>query len=194
MSGKVRKANAIVGLIRRSFSFLDCKLFKKLYTTFVRPHLEYAQSVWAPHLKKYINMLENVQIRATKLVDGLGSVNYPEQLRKLQLPTLVYRRARGDMIEVYKHMHTYDRAILSRRLQLQPRGSRKHDYQLVWNMPKDSTRGLQASSYYRTTRIWNELPKKVVNAKNINAFKSLLDKVWKDKATTYNPAITTSDS
>ena len=48
MSGKVRKANAIVGLIRRSFSFLDCKLFKKLYTTFVRPHLEYAQSVWAP--------------------------------------------------------------------------------------------------------------------------------------------------
>ena len=195
MSGKVRKANAIVGLIRRSFSFLDCKLFKKLYTTFVRPLLEYAQSVWAPHLKKYINMLENVQIRATKLVDGLGSLDYPERLRKLQLPTLVYRRARGDMIEVYKHMHTYDRAILSRHFQLETGGSRKHDFQLVWNMPKDSTRGLQANSfYYRTTRIWNELPKKVVNAKNINAFKSLLDEVWKDKATTYNPAITTSDS
>ena len=195
MSGKVRKANAIVGLIRRSFSFLDCKLFKKLYTTFVRPHLEYVQSVWAPHLKKYINMLENVQIRATKLVDGLGSLDYPERLRKLQLPTLVYRRARGDMIEVYKHMHIYERVILSRHFQLQPRGSRKHDFQLVWNMPKDSTRGLQANSfYYRTTRIWNELSKKVVNAKNINAFKSLLDEVWKEKATTYNPAITTSDS
>ena len=51
-------------------------------------------------------MLENVQIRATKLVDGLGSLDYPERLWKLQLPTLAYRRARGDMIEVYKHTHT----------------------------------------------------------------------------------------
>ena len=63
ISAKVKKANAIVGLIRRSFSFLDCKLLKKLYTTFVRPHLKYAQAVWSPHLKKstYINILENVK-------------------------------------------------------------------------------------------------------------------------------------
>ena len=141
-------------------------------------------------------MLENVQIRATKLVDGLGSLDYPERLRKLQLPTLAYRRARGDMIEVYKHIHTYDRAILSSYFQLQPRGSRKHDFQLVWNMPKDSTRGLQANSfYYRTTRIWNDSRKRSLTQKNINAaFKSLLDEVWKDKATTYNSAIITIDS
>ena len=127
-------------------------------------------------------MLENVQIRATKLVDGLGSL---VRLINFELPTLVYRRARGDMIEVYKHIHTYDPAILSRHFQLQTRGNRKHDFQLVWNMPKDSTRGLQANSYYRTTRIWNELMKKAVNAKNINAFKSLLDEVWKDKEYIY---------
>ena len=35
ISEKVRKANAIVDFIRRSFSFLDCNLFKKLYD--VRP-------------------------------------------------------------------------------------------------------------------------------------------------------------
>ena len=38
ISAKVRKANVIVGLIRRTFSFLDCRMFKKLYTNFVRPH------------------------------------------------------------------------------------------------------------------------------------------------------------
>ena len=65
ISAKVKKANAIVGLIRRTFSFLDCRMFKKLYTTFVRPHLEYAQAVWSSHLKKNINIVENVQIRAT---------------------------------------------------------------------------------------------------------------------------------
>ena len=75
ISNKVRVANAIVGLIRRSFTHLDCKSFTKIYTAFVRPHLEYAQSVWAPHFRKHINMLENVQIRASKLVDGLGNVD-----------------------------------------------------------------------------------------------------------------------
>ena len=38
ISKKVNKANSIVGLIRRSFTHLDGYLFKRLYTTFVRPH------------------------------------------------------------------------------------------------------------------------------------------------------------
>ena len=81
MAIKIKKANSIVGLIRRSFSYLDCKLFKKLYTTFVRPHLEYAQAVWSPHFIKHINMIENVQKRATKLVDGLHALDYQERLK-----------------------------------------------------------------------------------------------------------------
>ena len=100
IQSKVNKANSIMGLIRRSFSFLDCYLFKKLYVTFVRPHLEYAQSVWSPYLKKHVNAIEKVQMRATKLVDGLANLNYEERLRKLDLPTLAYRRMRGDMIEL----------------------------------------------------------------------------------------------
>ena len=65
-----------MGMTRRSFSFLDKDLFKKLYVAFVRPHLEYGQSVWSPHLIKPINLLEGVQIRATKLVDGFGGLDY----------------------------------------------------------------------------------------------------------------------
>ena len=61
ISDKVKKSNAIMGLSRRNFTFLDQSLFRKLYTTFVRPHLEYAQAVWAPHLAKHVNMVENVQ-------------------------------------------------------------------------------------------------------------------------------------
>ena len=46
IANKVRIANAMVGLIRRSFSYLSCYLFRKLYLALVRPHLEYAQVVW----------------------------------------------------------------------------------------------------------------------------------------------------
>ena len=113
IAAKVRVSNAIVGLIRRSFSFLSCYLFRKLYLALVRPHLEYAQVVWSPHSKKLINMLENVQIRATKLVDGLGKLDYPARLRKLNLPTLLHRRERGAMIEMYKHFTVYSKETLS---------------------------------------------------------------------------------
>ena len=82
-----------MGLIRRTFSFIDCYLFKKLHIRFVRPHLEYAQAVWAPHLMKDINIIENVQTRATKLVEGISDIPYKKRLKKFALPTLVYRRA-----------------------------------------------------------------------------------------------------
>ena len=60
ISLKVKKTNIIAGLIRRAFSYLDGPLFKKSFITFVRPHLEYGQVIWAPHLKKYITILENM--------------------------------------------------------------------------------------------------------------------------------------
>ena len=83
----------MIGLIRRSFSCLYADFSQKLYVTFLRTHLEHAQSVWAPHLKKYVDMLKKVQIRATKLVDGFGNLCYGERLDRLDLPSLVYRRA-----------------------------------------------------------------------------------------------------
>merc|ERR1712015_437426 len=78
---KVQVANGIVGQIRRSFSFLNAETFRRLYVAFVRPHLEYCQAVWSPHLLRNIDALENVQIRATKLVDGLSDLEYPERLK-----------------------------------------------------------------------------------------------------------------
>ena len=56
ISSKIRTANAIVGFIRRSFTYLDCKSFVKIYTAFLRPHIEYVQSVWSPCLMKHINL------------------------------------------------------------------------------------------------------------------------------------------
>ena len=51
ISNKVSKANSITGLIRRSFAHLDGPLFKRLYTIFVRPHLECAQAEYSQATK-----------------------------------------------------------------------------------------------------------------------------------------------
>ena len=68
----------------------------------VRPHLEYVQSVWSPFRMKDIVTIENVQRSATKMLPGLKELSYKESLKILDIPTLVNRRIRGDMIEVYK--------------------------------------------------------------------------------------------
>ena len=127
---KVKKANSIVGIIRRSFSALQKETFLKLYTAFVRPHLEYGQAIWSPHLRKYVKLLEDVQCRATKLIDGFGKMEYRERLERLNLPTLAYRRLRGDMIETYKHFHKYDSNVLPPSFCPRNRPSRSHKFQL----------------------------------------------------------------
>jgi hypothetical protein len=68
----------------------------------VRSHLEFANSVWSPYKNYLIEDLEKVQKRATKLVKGLSKMEYADRLRHLNLPTLKFRRVRGDIIEVYK--------------------------------------------------------------------------------------------
>ena len=75
----------------------------------VCPHLEYANSVWCPHKLGDIKEIEKVQKRATKLVINLKKIPYTNRLQRLKLPTLKYRRLRGDMIEVFKMTHNiYD--------------------------------------------------------------------------------------
>jgi len=41
-------------------------------------------------------------MRATKLIHELKGLTYRQPLERLKLPTLKYRRIRGDMIEIYK--------------------------------------------------------------------------------------------
>jgi hypothetical protein len=98
----VNKANSIMGLIRRTYTYLDEQNFKYLFQALVRPHIEYAEAVWSPFKVGDIEKIENVQRRATKQVPTLKNMEYNERLKKLKMPILKYRRMRGDMIEVFK--------------------------------------------------------------------------------------------
>ena len=68
LSGKVKTVNKILGLIFRTFTYMDKGMFLDLYKILMRQHLEYATPVWTPLNKKDSIMLENVRRRATRLV------------------------------------------------------------------------------------------------------------------------------
>ena len=79
-------------LIRRNFRDIGSAAFVLIYKHKVRSHLEYNNSVWAPYKKFDIDKLEKVQKMATKMIQGMRNVKYPERLRQSDLPTLAYRR------------------------------------------------------------------------------------------------------
>ena len=68
---QANKANSIMGLIRRTYSYLDEQSFKYLFQALVRPHLEYAKAVWSPSKVGDIDVLENVQRSTTKQIPSL---------------------------------------------------------------------------------------------------------------------------
>ena len=122
-------------------------------------------------------------MRATKLVDHLGGLDYSERLKRLNLPTLAFRRLRGDLIEMYKHFNKYDKAIVSDSFQPKERSNRKHKFQVHERKANDGQRGIQHNSfYYRTARHWNDLPADVAEAPTVDAFKNSFDKAMKNNA------------
>jgi hypothetical protein len=176
----VKKANKILGVIKRTFKYLDCDTLVLLYKSMVRSHLEYAQTVWSPHKQFNIEMLEKVQRRATRLLSGLSKLPYSHRLQVLKLPTLKYRRIRGDMIETYKMLSgTYDQEAcptLQRAIYGSTRGHSMKLFKMhaVKNVRKD----------YFSVRIvdtWNSLPDYVIQSTNINMFKDRLDKHWSNQ-------------
>ena len=96
-----KKAHRTMGIIKRNFLYLDKNNFVPLYTTIVRPQLEYAQCIWSPYKRGDVRRIEAVQRYATRQVRGIRQLTYEERLRFLDLPTLVFRRMRGEMIEAY---------------------------------------------------------------------------------------------
>ena len=173
----VSKASQVMAVIQRSFQLLDRSTLPMLFKTLVRPHLEYGNIVWGPFNRTDQRRVERVQRRATKKVQELRHLPYQERLRVLKIPSLYYRRRRGDMIAVYQLLHGgldldpedfFNRAFA--------RDTRGHQWRLV--KPRAASRIRRNAFSIRVINDWNNLPPTVVDADTLNQFKNRLDAHW----------------
>jgi len=167
-------------MIKRSFVHKDIQSMKLLYTALVRPHLEYGNAMWHPTYKKDIDLLERVQRRATRMVPGLAKLSYEERLEVMDLPSLSYRRLRGDAIEVYKYLkgiYKFDSSSMLPLVDLMSSQTRGHCLKIQKRHCRTRMRANFFS--YRIVNMWNSLPADVILSPTLNCFKGRIDRLWR---------------
>ena len=155
-----------------------------MYLAPVRSHLDYAVQFGCPYYRKDIESLEAVQRRMTNIIQGMRNLPYKDRLNRLNLHSLE-RRARGDMIEVYKWVKVIDKGRIDQVIEISSQQGRTCSSNGYNKLDKPRFR-TDIGRYWFTNRVvndWNRLDRHVVSAESIRSFKKRLDE---SKDSNYN--------
>jgi len=173
-----KKANGVLSQIHRTLICRNQEVIVKLYKTFVRPTIESAGAAWFPWERQDVDSLEKVQRRATRMVPGIGKLNYEEHLIQCNLTTLERRRERGDMIDVFKMINGYTRVDVERFFKFADQRHEVPTRSAVNKHLVPEKCRLEIRKHFFTNRIvqgWNALPIDIREAESVNRFKNLYD-------------------
>ena len=143
---------------------------------------------WSPNKRKYIDLIEGVQRRATRLVPEFRQIfydknlklwrrmTYEERLAELKLPKLEDRRIRGDMIETYKLITGKEDVNANNFFSMATvRSARNNTHEM--KIRKKHSRLEVRRNYFsqRVSQKWNNLSPEEVGAKKTSEFKEKYD-------------------
>ena len=172
-----RKANAVHGFLQRNLRKCSTSIKSLAYFTYVRPILEYASVVWAPHTKCHITMLEKIQRRAARFVcNNYSRYNsVTDMLNMLNWQSLEQRRNQAKSIMFYKIINNIVSVNFHQYLQPSVAITRGHHLRFIQLQARVDV--YLHSFLPSTICLWNSLPANVVSSLTIDNFKNKLTSI-----------------
>jgi len=169
-----QEASHILGCIKSSVASRARGGILPLCSALVRPHRESCVQLWSPQHKD-MELLEQEQRRATKMIRGLEHLSYEDRLRELGLFSLEKRRLQGDLIAALQYLkeacrkdgdNLFLKACYDR--------TRRNGFKL-----REGRFRLDIRKKFFTVRVlkhWHRLPRGVVETPSLETFKARLDR------------------
>ena len=167
------KARRKASIILNCFKSKNKVTLFKAFTVFVRPILEYCSNLWCPFRKSEIDLLESVQRRFTKRLNGMSGLQYSNRLKLLGAESLERRRIKNDLCMYYKIIFGFVDLPVENFFCFR-NGITRNNGVCIY---KGSFRS-NAERYHfnnRCINCWNSLPFSVANAPSPLTFKRCLE-------------------
>ena len=183
--------NVVVGrassLIRDLLRATVCRtrdFMVTLFTTHVRPMIDYCSAVWNVEYLADARRLESLQRRWTANIAGLATLPYNERLRETGLYSIAGRLLRLDLIKIWKILKLESNPDLASLFELSGYGATR-GHRLKLNVPICHTEVFRRTLAVRRVTVWNGLPAEVVDCDSVVSFKRGLDVHLGDKLFEY---------
>ena len=155
----VSKAWKRIGLLRSLKFLLNRHCLEKLYISFIRPILEYSDSVWDNCSQEQKNDIESVQTEAARIVTGATKLcNIATLYNDLKWESLSSRRSKHKLLIFYKMFHGITPSYLSDLIPIN--NQNRYNLRNISNVPFIHARTqLYKNSFLPSViRDWNNLP------------------------------------
>ena len=171
-----KRANQTISFLQRNLSPCprDIKEASNMYTTLVRPQLEYAATVWDSATQTGINKVEAVQRRAARFCqnDYCRTSSDTSMIQNLGWEELQYRREQCKTVMMYRIINNLVDIPAEKYLVYSGTSTRGHETRFL--VPYCSVNAYKSSFFPSAIRLWNSLPASAVTTLSHDAFKSCI--------------------
>ena len=154
---------------------LNRETLEVIYTSFIRPILEYASVVWDGCAQQQSDQLESIQLAAARAVTGaMKTTSIAKLYEEIGWETLAKRREKAKLIQIYKIVHHIGPGYLREVFPYIPDVDTHfcHDTRRKFDIPHFRARTdlFDRSFVPSSTRLWNSLPLDTRNATSLSQF------------------------
>ena len=165
--------------VLRTFETREALPMITLFTSIIRPKVEYGCQIWSPTKRQEIVEIEMVQRQFIRRIEGMRDLTYPEQLKKLKLYSLERRRERYLIIYLWKMMEGLVPECVDLKRRNRGRNGRSIKLPLLNRNATARVNTLREGSFFiRSVKLFNALPRSIrdLSGCSIEKFKGQLDR------------------